>query len=189
MKDYLISLFIDDELDLDEKIDFVQAAHQDRVFKEEAIGLLNQEKSLRADMVARMPPVPVVVRPRLKTVLTARWWGPLAGFAAAMLLVVAVWGLRPASEAGAEKPYRFVLFSPAARQIQLVGSFTQWAPIPMERTGTSGYWALTVELPAGEHRYSFLVEDGRQMADPTVPLRERDDFGGENSIIRIGEAV
>ena len=34
---YLISKFIDNELDLDDKIEFVDRVHEDRVFKDESI--------------------------------------------------------------------------------------------------------------------------------------------------------
>ena len=47
MKDSLISLYIDNELDLDEKIEFVEAVHHDVSLKDEAIDLLTQEKLLR----------------------------------------------------------------------------------------------------------------------------------------------
>ena len=199
MKDYLISLFIDDELDLDEKIDFVQTVHQDEVLKDEAVALLNQEKRLQQDLVVTMPPMPVPDAQRGRQSFFGnapvpwwRWWRP--GFAAALTLVVmifvaAVWGLYPKAPAAVQRPFRFVLFDPTARQIQLVGSFTQWVPVPMQPAGVSGYWSLTVDLPAGEHRYSFVAGDGRQMPDPTVASREKDDFGGENTIIRIDEAV
>ncbi len=193
MKDYLISMFIDDELDLDEKIEFVETVHGDARVKDETVGLLNQEKWLREDLMPRMAPLPMPAPRRRRLDLgigMARWWrSPLAGFAAALVLIAAVWGLHPKAPAAVEKPYRFVLFNPTARQIQLVGSFTQWVPVPMQPSGASGYWSLTVDLPAGEHRYSFVVGDGRQMPDPTVLSREKDDFGGENSIIRIDEAV
>ena len=58
----------------------------------------------------------------------------------------------------------------------------------MERVSASGYWTLTLPVPKGEHRYSYLVEDGRQIADPTVVAKEQDDFGGENSVIEVTEA-
>ena len=57
MKSELISLFIDDELDLDDKLSFVETVHAEAVFKNEAIELLNQEKMLRADGVERVPEV------------------------------------------------------------------------------------------------------------------------------------
>ena len=43
MKGNLISLFIDDELTIDGKVEFVETVHVDRSYKEEAVGLLRQE--------------------------------------------------------------------------------------------------------------------------------------------------
>lgn len=197
MKDYLVSLFIDDELDLDEKIEFVETVHRDAALKEEAVALLNQEKQLRHDLVVKMPPMPALdERQRWRSLLGgfgAPWWRSLIPpLAAALMLVVVVttvWGPNPKPPSSVPMPFRFILFNPTAHQIQLVGSFTHWVPVQMQPTGESGYWSLTVSLPVGEHRYSYLTEDGRQMADPTIPLREKDDFGGENSIIRIEETV
>ena len=57
MKSELISLFIDDELDLDDKVSFVETVHAEAVFKDETIELLNQEKMLRLDGVERVPEV------------------------------------------------------------------------------------------------------------------------------------
>jgi 1,4-alpha-glucan branching enzyme len=56
----------------------------------------------------------------------------------------------------------------------------------MHKIGSSGYWTLTLTLPEGEHRYSYQVQNGEQMADPTVTTRERDDYGGENTVIVVG---
>ncbi len=83
------------------------------------------------------------------------------------------------------KQQRFVVFLPDTEQAQIVGSFTDWLPVPMRRVGQSGYWALTLPVPPGEHRYSYLVDDGRQITDPTVVAKEQDDFGGENSVIEV----
>lgn len=57
MKDHLISLFIDNELDLEEKIEFVEIVHNDTSFKDETVELLIQEKFLRTEMVAKRYPV------------------------------------------------------------------------------------------------------------------------------------
>jgi len=57
MKDYLISMFVDNELDLDEKIEFVETVHSNKPFKNEAIELLDQEKLLQGDMVTAMPEI------------------------------------------------------------------------------------------------------------------------------------
>jgi len=44
-------------------------------------------------------------------------------------------------------------------------------------------------LSEGEHTYSFIVDGKEQMADPTVSARQMDDFGGENSILKVGDKV
>jgi len=40
-----------------------------------------------------------------------------------------------------------------------------------------------------ECQYSYFVEDGQQITDPTVPERVQDDFGGENSVITINPGI
>ncbi|WP_319587251.1 glycogen-binding domain-containing protein [uncultured Desulfobulbus sp.] len=193
MKEYLISLFIDNELDMDEKITFVETVHDNRPFTDEALSLLRQEKRLRAEltvpvMVPAMPPLPEIVPSRSD--FFTFWFRPLAGFAAAMLLVGLFSLLQPKPVLSPqEEQHRFVVYLPESNQARIVGTFTGWKPISMERVGTSGYWTLTLPVPKGEHRYSYLVEDGRQIADPTVVAREQDDFGGENSVIEVQVAV
>jgi hypothetical protein len=56
MTEHFISMFIDDELDLDEKIEFVETLHSDASYKTEAVTLLRQEKRLRDDPVQLVPP-------------------------------------------------------------------------------------------------------------------------------------
>ena len=55
MNHQIISLFIDDELTLNEKIEFVEEVHGSKPFKNEAIELLQQEKLLRSDPVEHIP--------------------------------------------------------------------------------------------------------------------------------------
>jgi 1,4-alpha-glucan branching enzyme len=83
------------------------------------------------------------------------------------------------------RPYRFVIYQPDARMVELAGSFSGWKKIPLRLAGQSGYWETTLELPAGEHRFSYIVEGNRRLTDPTIAVREIDDFGGENSILRL----
>jgi len=193
MKEYLISLFIDNELDIEEKIIFVETVHDDRLFTDEAISLLRQEKRLRAEltvpvMMPAMPPIPEIAAPTSN--FFSFWFRPFAGFAAAMLLVGLFSFLQPQPTVPpSKKHHRFVVYLPESSQAQIVGTFTNWQPVPMERIGASGYWTLTLPVPGGEHRYSYLVEDGRQIADPTVVAKEQDDFGGENSVIEVQVAV
>jgi hypothetical protein len=194
MKEYLISLYIDNELDLEEKITFVETVHDDGLFTEEALTLLRQEKRLRADLTVPvvdpvMPAIPARKAPRLN--FLSFWFRPLTGFAAALLLVGLFTLLQPNPTviAPQEEQHRFVVYLPESQEARIVGTFTGWKPVPMERVGASGYWTLTLPVPRGEHRYSYLVEDGRQIADPTVAAREQDDFGGENSVIEVRVAI
>ncbi len=55
----------------------------------------------------------------------------------------------------------------------------------MEKAGREGYWEIFLELQPGEHRYSFILDDRRRVADPTVWIREKDDFGSENSVLEV----
>ncbi len=182
MNDHLISMYIDDELDLDEKIAFVENVHRDEGFKNDAVGLLQQEKLLRADVVAHLPTLTVGERtPRH----SFNWLRPLAA-ATAALATAAVFLLlfRPAPEQPLQ-PHRFVIYQPGANQVELVGSFSGWGKVPLKSAGRSGYWEVTVDLPEGDHRFSYIIEGSRRLADPTIGVRETDDFGGENSILSV----
>lgn len=197
MKDDLISLFIDDEMNLDNKIEFVETVHESKPFADDAIDLLQQEKMLTSEWVTRVPTV------QIKTArnIFPRWLRPIAAFSMALAVFAVALFLYdlPGIKSGMDTvvgsvikkkvSHRFVIYRPDARQAEIIGTFTDWQPVTMERLSSSGYWAVTLNLFEGEHRYSYLVEDGQQIADPTVLSRERDDFGGENSIIEVKSAI
>lgn len=190
MNDFLISLFIDDEMDLDEKVEFVESVHTSSEFTFEALELLNQEKLLRQSPAHAFALSNIKVKPPFSwSLFFSRLWQPATGFVTALGLIALTSFIMPEQQVPIlEKEYRFVLYQPQASQPNLIGTFTEWNAVPMQKIGTSGYWALTLKVSEGEHRYSYIVENGEQMADPTVVTRERDDFGGENSVIMIGSA-
>lgn len=195
MKDELISLYIDDELNLDQKIEFVATVHDDRVFTDETLALLRQEQRVRRELVLPgllpdVPPNPVVKEAH--GWFLPPWLRPVAVLATALLIVGAIFTFHPRQPAllpSQNMLYRFVVYLPQSSQAKIVGTFTDWKPVSMEQVGTSGYWTLTMPVSGGEHRYSYLIEDGRQIADPTVLTREQDDFGGENSVIEVRFAI
>ncbi len=82
---------------------------------------------------------------------------------------------------------RFELVAPEARTVAVAGSFTGWRTdaLPMVR-GAGGVWSVTVPLPIGEHRYDFVVDQTRWVADPTAHAQVDDGFGGRNSVIVVG---
>lgn len=189
MDETLISLFIDDEMNLDEKITFVEMVGADRSFACETVSLLEQEKLLSA-LPTEMPREIMAVIPKQSFIsrITSLpvWRGPLVGLAVAMLVGGLAFLLKPNSPIPSPTEHRFVLYLPEADHTRIVGTFTGWQAVPMEKIGDSGYWTLTLKLPQGEHRYSYLVEGGKRIVDPTVPVREHDDFGGENSLLIVG---
>ena len=186
--DYLASMYIDNEMDLNEKRMFVEKVRSDTSFYTQTLDLLAQEQQLR-----QMPELPALAdekswRPSIVTGL-ARMLKPLgfaaAGFTAAVLMLFSVF--QPPAPTACNN--RFVIFEPAAHQVELAGSFTGWQRVAMQPVGTSGYWELNLPIPSGEYRFAYILDGDRQMADPTLPTSEKDDFGGVNSILTVENRV
>jgi hypothetical protein len=174
MRDELISQFIDDELNLDEKIEFVQAVQRGGEFGATAVDLLEQEKMLRA----------VPSAPALRSPWNARPW--LKGLAAAAVAGLVVWLGWPTQQPELETQ-RFVIYAPTAERVELIGSFSDFRPVGMRPAG--GYWVATLRLAPGEYRYSFRLDGRQDLPDPTVASREQDDFGGANTILNLGGSI
>jgi len=182
MKSQMISMFIDDELPPDEKIDFVEAIHGSRQFKEETVELLQQERLLRSDPVDRYPAMEI----RSKRLSPLRFLRPLGLVTAGAALSLLVLFLFFTPTQAPDIPYRFILYRPDVSRVDITGSFTGWKAVPMKQAGSSGYWEYTSNLPRGEHRFAYLLNGAVRMPDPTIQTREGDDFGSENTILSIG---
>jgi hypothetical protein len=182
MNDPLISMYIDDELSLDEKIDFVEAVHEDKGFKDVAVDLLRQEKLIRAEVVEKIPAFSIREH---HTPWHLKLFRPLAAAAAGLAAAAAFYLVFLPAQEQPLRPYRFVIYQPEAQRVELTGSFQGWKKIPLKNAGNSGYWEVTLELPEGDHRFSYIIEGSRRLADPTIAVRETDDFGGENSILTV----
>jgi hypothetical protein len=179
-------MFIDNELNLDEKIDFVKKVHSEEQFYSESIDLLEQEKLLRSDVVAAAPHVSVEERPKRFSFQFFTPFLRVAEFGAvAVLILFFVFSIMPENKRQNERFVlkRFVIYQPEARNVQIAGSFTNWDNVPMKMDGTSGYWEIELDVLKGEHRYVFIIGDDQKIADPTILARERDDFGSENSVL------
>ena len=67
---------------------------------------------------------------------------------------------------------RFTVYAPHARNVWVIGSFTNWEanPIPMERTGFTGIWRVFVPHVKEWEGYKYRIEDRRgnifNKADP-----------------------
>lgn len=184
--DEIISLFIDDEMTVDQKIVFVKQVYADDDFTGLTLDLLRQESLLRADSCVSAPAV-ILPEPRRRSPLFQfHWAAPFAAGLAAALLLVFLW-----LPGGGEKQisHRFVIYEPEAQSVAVAGSFTDWRAAPMKPAGQSGYWEIILDIPPGEHRFSYILDGSEQMPDPTIPIREPDDFGGVNSILNVEVSV
>lgn len=86
------------------------------------------------------------------------------------------------SETKIRKP-RFVYFSSKAKKVALIGSFNDWTPQPMKKTGKNR-WELVVEIPEGEYLYNFLV-DGKIVLDPNNKNTALSPKGHKSSVIQL----
>ena len=87
------------------------------------------------------------------------------------------------------QPNRFVIYRPDVTRAEITGSFTDWQRVPMHAVGSSGYWEIILALPEGEHRFSYILDGQDSFPDPTILTREEDDFGGQNSVLLVGNTV
>jgi len=188
--EHFISMYIDNELSLDEKILFINQVYGNKSYTDDTVSMLEQEKILAAVLNQQAPetalPSSVVSRPMHSIGLAV---------AACVLLVLSF--LAGASFAPQNTPlpqtvsipttvhHRFVFLQQESVQVEIIGSFTNWQKVPLFPTGSEGYWEITMEVPYGEHRYSFIVDGTKFFPDPTVAAQEPDDLGAINSILSV----
>jgi len=179
----MISLFIDNELNLEEKCLFVEKIRNDSPFFLESLQLLHQEILLRSDIVDAVPQKDIGL-PKNRMLSVKNLFRPLVLIPAAIACMIVFLNLL-SSEPAKPNRNRFVIYRPDVSQVEIIGSFTGWKRVPLLKIGTSGYWEGVFELSEGEHRYSYILEGDEPCADPTVLSMEKDDFGGINSIIHV----
>lgn len=92
------------------------------------------------------------------------------------------------SEAEAARSVQFVLHSPGARRVSLVGDFNGWdvGRSPMRDVTASGVWTVTVPVKPGRHVYAFLVDDTTWTLDPRAARTTDPDFGVSGSVMIVG---
>lgn len=79
----------------------------------------------------------------------------------------------------------FILDSPQAQQVILMGDFNHWDPKvhPMKKDN-DGVWRKVVMIHPGRYEYRFWV-DGEWVNDPYNTQRCLNCFGSENNIIEV----
>ncbi|KAA0258569.1 hypothetical protein FHQ18_05265 [Deferribacter autotrophicus] len=188
MRELLISKYIDDELTLKEKEIFIKEVMKDSTFGEEVLEFIGQEYLLR-DYIE--PEREVNFEQRRK--MNFRFVPAIMSVVASILIIFAVLNFQNSSNSVALKPnemikeYRFVIYKPDAKKVEIAGTFTNWQRIKMKRIDNTGYFEVSLKLKPGEHKYSFVVDDKYSTPDPTIIAKERDDFGNVNSILELKE--
>ncbi|HEU4628845.1 MAG TPA: glycogen-binding domain-containing protein [Gemmatimonadaceae bacterium] len=76
---------------------------------------------------------------------------------------------------------RLRLDLPGARSAELMGDFTDWQPVRLQR-GSEGWWVLEVKLSAGVHRVNLRTNGGAWRAPPMLTAVP-DGFGGEVGLL------
>ncbi|MGI9075904.1 MAG: isoamylase early set domain-containing protein [Gemmatimonadaceae bacterium] len=86
-------------------------------------------------------------------------------------------------------PVQFVLVTPAASRVSIVGDFNDWdaSVTLLHQESRAGLWSVVVPLAPGRHQYAFVVDGKRWLADPSAPRAADDDFGTPSSVITVGE--
>jgi hypothetical protein len=183
--DYYISMFIDNELGLDEKIEFVKIIHEDTGVYQEAVELLEQEKWLGSEISSNSPLAEYKEKKKWFAFMNVK---PFMAFASAgaMAVIIALLMFPIHKDSVSSMPHRFIIYRPDVSKVEISGSFIDWKVLPLTRIGSSGYWQIELDVPKGEHRYTYIVGGEERVADPTILTREQDDFGGENSILTVG---
>ena len=187
---YFISMFIDNELSIDEKISFVEQIHTDQSYTNDAVSYLKQEKVLRSMFAKQVPDNVLPSWQGQKFSFLAAKPFRLA-FVASLLIIVALYftQTQPPQTVFQQSPtmhqHRFVIYQPGIKQVEIAGSFTNWQRIPLKPAGSDGYWEINMEIPPGKHSFSYIVDGSKILADPTISLKENDDFGTINSILNV----
>ncbi|MEZ4417727.1 MAG: glycogen-binding domain-containing protein [Gemmatimonadota bacterium] len=106
--------------------------------------------------------------------LILRWDG--LRFAAPATPIYAVEG-----EPHGERAATFRLEADDAATVELVGDFSDWSPVPMQRDGDT--WTARVGVRPGLYHFGFLVDGEWYLPEKGVPGRVSDEWGRENGTL------
>ena len=89
-------------------------------------------------------------------------------------------------------PIEFTLFAPYNKGVAIVGSFSDWKEIPMQK-GKDGYFRTTIDLEDGAHEYKFKVQSKSWFFEPDQWVEVTDPYAtdvdgnsaSENGIVRV----
>jgi 1,4-alpha-glucan branching enzyme len=78
---------------------------------------------------------------------------------------------------------RFTLQHAAAKSVSVAGDFNDWSPSAHPLTRNGSRWSAIVALPAGEHKFMFVVDGEQWMVPPLAEDYVDDGFGSRNGVV------
>ncbi len=118
---------------------------------------------------------------------------------AASVVAIVTFGIvrsRPGAEqvvavGGSAEPVTFVYVAPTASSVAVVGDFNNWGlnDAALVAKNNRGVWSVTASVPPGVHRYAFVVDGKKWVADPTAPRSSSDDFGMPSSALVVEDST
>lgn len=86
---------------------------------------------------------------------------------------------------------RLMFDAPDARRVAVAGDFNRWDvdATPLTRDERSRRWSVTLALRAGEHRYAFVVDGTRWVADPHAAQSAQGENGRIYSLLNLSRAT
>lgn len=109
--------------------------------------------------------------------------------AAKALLFAAVLLLAAAPALAAKITFRYQPVIGGVNAVSVAGSFNGWNATanPLSDPDKDGVWSADVEIPAGRVTYKFVVNGDQWMTDESAAEFESDGFGGQNSVLVVGD--
>ena len=86
---------------------------------------------------------------------------------------------------------RLMFDAPNARHVAVAGDFNHWDAdaTPLARDRGSRRWSVTLALRDGDHRYAFVVDGTRWVADPRAERSARGENGRIYSLLSLSRTA
>lgn len=85
---------------------------------------------------------------------------------------------------GREERATMVFHAPSARQVEIMGDFTDWTPVQMGRSASGGAWTISLPVTSGVHQVNVRVDGGGWIV-PAGLATVRDEFGGSVGVLLV----